>query len=134
MSQNRSILVVDDDADTRTMVKTILTNSGFEVELCENGKACLEKLETYKPALVILDIMMPEMNGYDVVVHMKQKPETQNIPVMMLTAKGEPEDLITGYKDYAVEYYVTKPFTTRQLLAGIKLLLGEEEASPSKPT
>ncbi len=70
--------------------------------------------------------MMPGMSGYDVVVHLKQKPETQNIPVIMLTAKSEPEDLITGYKDFAVDYYIPKPFTTRQLLAGINLILGSD--------
>jgi DNA-binding response OmpR family regulator len=118
-------MIVDDDYDTRTVVKTILTGSGFRVEDCESGMVALEKLKSYTPDLILLDIMMPVMSGYDVVVHLKQKPETQNIPVIMLTAKGEPEDLITGYKDYAVDYYIPKPFTTRQLLAGINLILGE---------
>ncbi|MCC6953621.1 MAG: response regulator [Deltaproteobacteria bacterium] len=120
----RSILVVDDDPDSRAMVRTILESDGFAVEEASGGKEALERMETYSPALVLLDIMMPEMNGYDVLVHMKQKAETQNIPVIMVTAKGDPEDLITGYKDYGVEYYITKPFTTRQLLAGVKLVLG----------
>lgn len=124
MSEGRSILVVDDDDDSRAMVRTILESNGYRVEESPNGKEALERLNTYTPALVLLDIMMPEMNGYDVLVHMKQKPETQNIPVIMVTAKGDPEDLITGYKDYGVEYYITKPFTTRQLLAGIKLVIG----------
>lgn len=124
MSQNRLILVVDDDKDCLTMVKTILQSSGFEVDTCNSGPEALKRLETITPALVLLDIMMPEMSGYDVVIHMKQRPETQNLPIVMLTAKGDPEDLITGYKDYGVEYYITKPFTTRQLLAGIKLVLG----------
>lgn len=126
MSENKSILIVDDDYDTRTVVKTILSGNGYEVEECASGPQALEKLKSYTPALILLDIMMPEMSGYDVVVHLKQKPETQNIPIIMLTAKGEPEDLIVGYKDYAVDYYIPKPFTTRQLLAGISLILGEE--------
>ena len=120
----RSILVVDDDPDSRAMVRTILESDGYAVEECSGGREALTKMETYTPELVLLDIMMPEMNGYDVLVHMKQKSETQNIPVIMVTAKGDPEDLITGYKDYGVEYYITKPFTTRQLLAGVKLVLG----------
>jgi DNA-binding response OmpR family regulator len=124
MSANPLILVVDDDNDTRSMVRTILENNQFLVEEAENGRVALERMVNIKPALVLLDINMPEVNGYDVVVAMKQKPETQNIPIIMLTAKSEPEDLITGYKDYGVEYYITKPFTTRQLLAGIKLVLG----------
>ena len=124
IQQNRLILVVDDDEDCRTMVRTILQTNNFEILSASSGKEALELLSTSSPALVILDIMMPGMTGYDVVVRMKQKPETQNVPIVMLTAKGDPDDLIVGYKDYGVEYYITKPFTTRQLLAGIKLVLG----------
>ncbi len=123
MSQNRTIMIVDDDDDNRTLVKTILANQGYEVEECSGGKEAIEKLKTLEPGLVILDLMMPEISGYDVLVHMKQHPHTQNIPVIFLTAKGEPEDVLSGYKDYGVEYYITKPFTSRQLLAGIKLYL-----------
>lgn len=122
--QNRLILVVDDDEDCRLMVETILTNSDFKVETAANGLECLEKLETLKPALVVLDIMMPEMNGYEVVEQMKKKPELMNLPVMMLTAKATDEDVMEGYKTYAVDYYITKPFNTRQLMAGVKLILG----------
>ena len=124
MTQNRSILLVDDDEDTRILVKTILSSNGFEVQDASSGAEALETLKTFHPALVILDIMMPGINGYDVVVHMKQKTELQNIPIIMLTAKADPDDVLVGYKDYGVEYYITKPFTTRQLLAGIKLVLG----------
>ena len=124
MNQNRSILVVDDDEDTRILVKTILTSNGFSVKDAKDGSEAIQILKDYKPALVILDIMMPGISGYDVVVNMKQHQETQNIPIMMLTAKADPDDVLLGYKDYGVEYYITKPFTTRQLLAGIKLVLG----------
>jgi DNA-binding response OmpR family regulator len=125
MSENRTILVVDDDRDCLTMVKTILAASGYQVETCSSGQDALQRLLSFAPSLVVLDIMMPGMSGYDVVVHMKQRPETQNLPIIMLTAKGDPDDLLTGYKDYGVEYYITKPFTTRQLLAGVKLVLGQ---------
>lgn len=124
MVSHQKILVVDDDEDSRSMVRTILESNGFMVEECSNGKDALVRIPELQPHLVLLDIMMPEMSGYDVLVHLKQKPETQNIPVIMLTAKSDPEDLITGYNDYGVEYYITKPFTTRQLLSGIKLVLG----------
>jgi two-component system alkaline phosphatase synthesis response regulator PhoP len=118
-----TILVVDDDYDCRTMVQTILKSTGYQAEAAASGPEALEMLKSQIPDLIILDIMMPEMSGYDVVVHLKQKVETQNIPVMMLTAKAEADDVLTGYKDYGVDYYITKPFTTRQLLAGIKLVL-----------
>lgn len=127
----QKILIVDDDYDTRTVVKTILVGSGYHVEEAASGQEALDALENFDPELIVLDVMMPGMSGYDVVVHLKQKPETQNIPIIMLTAKSEPEDLITGYKDYAVDYYIPKPFTTRQLLSGIELIIGpEEEAAP----
>jgi DNA-binding response OmpR family regulator len=119
------ILVVDDDYDTRTVVKTILAGSGFKVEEAQDGQEALDKLESIKPDLIVLDVMMPGLSGYDVMVKIKEKDETKNIPVIMLTAKSEPQDLITGYKDYSVDYYIPKPFTTRQLLAGINLILGE---------
>lgn len=122
------ILIVDDDADTRILVQSVLISQGFTVETAAGGQEALNKLkEGLKPAMMIVDIMMPEMSGYDLIVHLKQRPETQNIPLMMLTAKDQPEDLIRGYKDYGVEYYITKPFTTRQLVAGIKLILGEDQ-------
>ena len=123
--ENRSILVVDDDEDCRTMVKTILENNGFTVTTGANGVEALSELEKMEtPALVVLDIMMPELNGYQVVEKMKLNPKLQNIPIMMVTAKASDEDVIEGYKTYAVDYYITKPFNTRQLLAGIKLILG----------
>ena len=105
------------------MVRTILSAGGYQVEIFSSGRDALDRMLTVRPALIVLDIMMPEMSGYDIVVHMKQRVETQNVPIVMLTAKGDSDDVLTGYKDYAVEYYITKPFTTRQLLAGIKLVL-----------
>lgn len=123
--ENRSILVVDDDEDCRSMVRTILEDKGFEVTTGCNGVEAVEIMEEIdEPALIILDIMMPEMNGYQVVERMKLNPKLQNIPIMMVTAKASDEDVIEGYKTYAVDYYITKPFNTRQLLAGIKLILG----------
>ncbi len=122
MSQNRSILIIDDDDDGRALVATVLQGQGFEVHQASRGAEALERLKTLKPALILLDIMMPEMSGYDVLVHMKQRPETQNIPVIMLTAKGEGEDFITGYQ-YGADYYISKPFTTKQLLFGISMYI-----------
>lgn len=120
MSSTRPILVVDDDRDSRSMAKMILESRGYEVELCSSGLEAIERLKTLEPAVVILDIMMPGMSGYDVLVYMRQRPETQNIPVIMVTAKGNPEDMIAGYQ-YGANYYIPKPFTTEQLLWGVKL-------------
>jgi len=125
MSEKPLILVVDDDYDARTVVRTILSSAGYRSEEAASGEEALEKLKSINPELVVLDIMMPGMSGYDVVVHMKQKPETQDIPIIMLTAKGDPDDMLKGYNEYSVDYYIPKPFTTKQLLSGIKLVLGQ---------
>ncbi len=123
IQNGKTILIVDDDFDCRTLVRTVLANNGYVVEQCADGSEALEKLKSLKPDLVVLDIMMPGLSGYDVVVQMKQRPETQNIPIIMLTAKGEDEDVLLGYSQYQVDYYIPKPFTSRQLISGIKLIL-----------
>ena len=117
------ILIVDDDPDCRTLVQAVLVSQGYRVEQAVDGQDAVKMLETCTPDLVVLDIMMPGLSGYDVVVHMKQRPNTQNIPMIMLTAKGEHEDMMVGYSEYQVDYYIPKPFTSRQLVSGIKLIL-----------
>ena len=120
---SKFILIVDDDPDCRTLVQAVLLSQGYRVEQAVDGHDAVKKLETIRPDLIVLDIMMPGLSGYDVVVHMKQRPQTQNIPIIMLTAKGEDEDVMLGYSEYQVDYYIPKPFTSRQLLSGIKLIL-----------
>lgn len=128
MESKETILIVDDDSDTRTVVRTILTTEDYKVSEVASGEQAIEYLRTNTaPALVILDIMMPGMSGLEVAMRMKQHPETQNIPIIILTAKGDSQDLLTAYKDYAVDYYISKPFTSKQLLNGIKIVLGNEE-------
>lgn len=122
MTPKRTILLVDDDGDILAMISILLETKGFEVLTCSSGVEALEKLKTVKPNLVLLDVMMPGMSGYDVLVHMKQRPETQNIPVIMVTARGEGTDIISGYQ-YGADYYIPKPFTSDQLLYGISLFV-----------
>ncbi len=124
----KTILIVEDDSDTRTVVRTILNAEGYKVAEAANGEQALEYFKSNEsPTLVVLDIMMPGMSGLEVAMRMKQHPETQGIPIIILTAKGDSQDLLTAYKDYAVDYYISKPFTSKQLLNGIKIVLGEEE-------
>lgn len=123
MFMNNLIIVVDDDENARMIVRTILLSAGYAVETYSSGAEAIERFSNIKPSLVILDIMMPEMNGYEVMMRIKQNPKTQEIPVIFLSAKGDSEDLILGYNEYCVEYYITKPFTPQQLLSGVKLVL-----------
>ena len=125
--EEKFILIVDDDKDTRNIINTTLTAKGYNTKEACNGKEALELINLHKPALILLDIMMPEMSGYEVITRLKLKPETQSIPIIMLTAKSEDEDILLGYNEYSVDYYIPKPFTTKHLLNGIELILGPRE-------
>ena len=117
-------MVVDDNPDIITIVKTILEGKGFNVLSASSGQELLNLLDGQKPDLIILDIMMPEMDGLEVLSRLKGVTETASIPVILLTAKVQYEDVLGGYK-LGADYYITKPFTSTQLVNGINLLLGE---------
>lgn len=127
MNMKKTIMVVDDNPDIITIVKTILEGKGYQVLSAASGAQLLNLLESTKPDLIILDIMMPEMDGLEVLSRLKALTETASIPVILLTAKVQYEDVLGGYK-LGADYYITKPFTSTQLVNGINLLLGEAKA------
>jgi len=126
MDTQRTIMVVDDNPDIITIVKTILEGKGYHVLSASSGQELLNLLTDRKPDLIILDIMMPEMDGLEVLGRLKAVAETASIPVILLTAKVQYEDVLGGYK-LGADYYITKPFTSTQLVNGINLLLGESK-------
>ncbi|HET9884542.1 MAG TPA: response regulator [Candidatus Binatia bacterium] len=126
MDTQRTIMVVDDNPDIITIVKTILEGKGYQVLSASSGQELLNLLTDRKPDLIILDIMMPEMDGLEVLGRLKAVTETASIPVILLTAKVQYEDVLGGYK-LGADYYITKPFTSTQLVNGINLLLGESK-------
>ena len=127
MNNKKTIMVVDDNPDIITIVRTILEGKGYGVLSATSGPELLDLLKTQKPDLIILDIMMPEMDGLEVLTRLKGLTETATIPVILLTAKVQYEDVLGGYK-LGADYYITKPFTSTQLVNGINLLLGEGKA------
>lgn len=124
----KRILIVDDDPMIRGLVQAILEGEGFEVVAADDGPKAIEILDTEpRPinfSLVILDVMMPGMNGLDVLTRMRLHAHTQKLPVVMLTGEDKAEDIMAGYS-VGADYYITKPFTRQQLLYGINLVLGE---------
>jgi len=118
-------LVVDDNEINLTLVRRVLEGHGFEVEVATSGIAALAALDRRRPDVVILDVMMPGMNGVEVLDRIKASPRLATIPVILLTAKTADGDVIAGYRSGA-DYYVTKPLVARQLLYGIGLVLGRE--------
>ncbi len=126
MDNKRTIMVVDDNPDIVTIVKTILEVKGYGVQSAFSGQEVFNLLSEQKPDLIILDIMMPQMDGLEVLTRLKGNPATASIPVILLTAKVLYEDVLGGYNKGA-DYHVTKPFTHIQLLTGVNLLLSRDQ-------
>jgi two-component system alkaline phosphatase synthesis response regulator PhoP len=118
----RTIMVVDDEPEIVTVVRLMLEQKGFNVRCAYNGQQVFADLEEQKPDLIILDVMMPEMDGLEVLRRLKGAPETSSIPVVMLTALDQHEDIVRGYETGA-DFYIPKPFTKDQLLDGINSIL-----------
>lgn len=113
------ILVIDDQAQNLQILSTTLRAAGYQVAAANSGPTALRILEKRLPDLILCDIMMPEMDGYAVCRQLKSQPETQDIPLIFLTAKTESEDVLLGFEVGAVDY-VTKPFNAGELLARVK--------------
>jgi len=114
------ILVVEDDPHISLGLEEVLKSDGFEVVTCDRGDEALATFSAQKPALVVLDVMLPGLSGYDVCKQLRAKKVTA--PILMLTAKGQEIDKVVGL-DLGADDYVTKPFGVRELLARIHALL-----------
>ncbi len=116
------ILVVDDEEDILELIRYNLLREGYEVFCAVSGEDALEKAKKHLPELVILDLMLPGMDGLEVCRHLKNNVKTQGIFILMLTAKSEEADVVTGL-EMGADDYMTKPFSPRVLLAHLKSIL-----------
>ena len=123
-----TIMVVDDEPEIVSVVHQMLEEKGFNVRCAYSGQQLFEGLEEQKPDLIILDVMMPQMDGLEVLRQLKGVPETSSIPVIMLTALDSYDEILASYKSGA-DLYITKPFTRAQLMTGINRILTEQEGS-----
>ncbi len=136
-STNKStIMVVDDNPDIVEILCKILEEKGFNVRCACNGKDLFAGIEELKPDLILLDIMMPQMDGLEALTRLKGDRVTASIPVILLTAKTRYKDVLGGYK-MGAECYITKPYTVRQLLTRIEAALsrgqGDSVENPQSP-
>ncbi|MEN3015398.1 MAG: response regulator [bacterium] len=116
------ILIIDDEENIVDLLSNILAHSGFKSIGALDGPTGIQKAKTEKPHIIILDIMMPEMDGFEVLKRLKEDPETSEIPVIMLTAKTEDSAVIESWRKGA-EFYIPKPFEIEELLHVINLIL-----------
>lgn len=114
-----TILIAEDDADIRELLRLYLEGEGYEVVEAENGAIALQRVQDNKPDMAILDIMMPEMNGYEVI---KELRKDSNIPILILSAKSEDNDKILGL-NLGADDYVQKPFNPMEIIARVKAQL-----------
>jgi twitching motility two-component system response regulator PilH len=117
-----TVLVVEDSVTQREMITDLLKGSGLTVTVASDGVEALEQIQSRSPDLVVLDIVMPRMNGYEVCRQIKANPKTQNIPVVMCSSKGEEFDRYWGMRQGA-DAYIAKPFQPTELVGTVKQLL-----------
>jgi len=117
-----TILIVEDSITQREIITDLLKASGLKVIHASNGAEALEAIQSAPPDLVVLDIVMPLMNGYELCRRLKSDPKTQNVPVVMCSSKGEEFDRFWGIKQGA-DAYIAKPFQPTELVGTIKQLL-----------
>ena len=122
------IMIVDDDAETIEFLTLILTRQGYQVIAATNGMESLRLAHSENPDLIVLDVMMPDIDGYEVARSLRRRPETAVIPILMFTAKTQVEDKVAGYES-GVDIYLTKPVHPMELHANIKALLVKRAAS-----
>jgi DNA-binding response OmpR family regulator len=119
------ILIVDDDPDTVKFINIMLSRLGYSVVAATSGMEALEKVQVEHPDLIILDVMMPGMDGYEVSRNLRRNPKTATTPILMFTAKTTIEDKLAGY-DAGVNLYLTKPIHPIDLQANIRNLLAQK--------
>lgn len=126
------LLIVDDDVNALKLIGYTLYREGYEIVVAQSGQEALAKAQKETPQLVILDIMMPGMDGYEVCRRLRATPQTAQVPVIMLTAKSQVEDKVAGFQAGADDY-LTKPVIPAELVARVKaLLLRSTYAAPAR--
>lgn len=125
------VLIVEDEADIANLIQFHLTREGYTPSIASSGRLALDAVEQGKPDLVILDIMLPDLDGLEVCRKLKRDPETRQIPILMVSARGEESDIVVGL-ELGAEDYVTKPFSPRVLMARVKAVMRRREGESGK--
>ena len=123
------ILIVDDDIDSLKLIGLMLQRHGYEVVAANAGNQALAKATSEHPNLIILDVMMPDMDGWEVYQQMKADDSMRNIPVIVVTAKAQNIDKVLGLHIAKVDDYIAKPFGPQELMDSVEKILGKKSSS-----
>lgn len=128
---NRNVMIVDDDAHVRIAVKTILSDAGFHIIAAESGDQCIDLLKNGFSGVILLDIMMPGMDGWDTIRAILDNKLEHGIAIVMLTAKNAPDTKMIGLQEYVVDY-ITKPFDNEDLIEKTAFIMSfiQDQFSP----
>lgn len=125
--KNKRILCIEDEQEMIDLIRLILTRRGFEVTGANGGKQGLEAIRAEKPDLVLLDLMMPDMDGWEVYQQMKADEATRDIPVIVVTAKAQSIDKVLGLHIAKVDDYIAKPFSPQDLMDSVDAVLARKK-------
>jgi two-component system alkaline phosphatase synthesis response regulator PhoP/two-component system response regulator VicR len=126
----KKVLVCDDERHIVRLIEVNLKREGFEVVTAFDGKEGLEKVESEKPDLLVLDVMMPYVDGFEVLKSLRRDPKTESLPIIMLTARAQDKDVFEGYS-YGADMYLTKPFNPKELVSFVKRIAQGDDGSGS---
>ncbi len=124
----QKILVAEDQQHIRSLIEYKLKNSGYTVVCAEDGRSALEKAGEIQPDLILLDVMMPLMTGFEVLASLKSNEKTRNIPILMVTAQSKEDEVLKGL-ELGADDYITKPFSPNELAARVKNILLRRKSS-----
>ena len=130
MSEMRKVLIVDDEPNIVTALEFLLRRSGYDVRVATNGAEALEQIDSYRPDVVLLDVMMPVRSGYEVCQKVRERPDLADVRIVMLSAKGSEAEVSKGLS-LGADLYITKPFSTQELVAAIDRLF-KQGAEPKQ--
>ena len=133
MSEARRVLVVDDQEDIREMARLVLTSAGYEVETARSGREALKRVREASFDLVLLDINMPELDGWATLRLLRADEAHDALPVAMFSVKSEVRDKVAGLKDGAIDY-ITKPFGVDELVSRVSRILAAADGASAVPT
>jgi DNA-binding response OmpR family regulator len=114
--ETKRVLIIDDDANIRTLLSVNLAAGGYAIETAADGKEAIERISTHPPWLIILDVMMPDVDGWEVCKYVRDDPDLEKIKIIMLTARDTQRDRLIGQKVLKADEYLTKPFDIDDLL------------------
>jgi two-component system, OmpR family, alkaline phosphatase synthesis response regulator PhoP len=126
----KKILAVDDEPSIRRLVEVNLQRAGYAITTAPDGQEALNQIARERPDMVLLDVMMPRMDGFELLRRLKADPATAGIPVLMLTAKAQDADVFRGLQSGA-DFYLTKPFNPKELLMWVQRVFGAANQSSS---